>query len=372
GLALDDAQLVALFATATVVDDSDTLTVSPDLTAFTGSIPAGPHTIQFNSTADSEGLTGSDTMLLTITEASAGNNAPSITSASTVAVTVDVSANHMVTTNDIDGDALTIVTVGSLPAGYALVDNGNGTATVTIVAPSEGAQNITVRVSDGSLSADQVITVNATVAGNNPPTFTNNPPTVATVGSLYSFTPATNDIDGDAVVLTSTTLPSWLTLVGGVLSGTPADGDIGANPVVLSGSDGVDSTPLSFSVLVGNVLPFVFAPLGRVIVFDDSQREKHQDPDAFLDYWCCFSNLIGGDLIVSHQVIVPEGILVDIHSINTIPLTDSDGVVHAVGTVIVLWVSGGSAGTPYKITVRFTTASGRIDDRSIVIHSVDK
>ena len=87
-----------------------------------------------------------------------------------------------------------------------------------------------------------------------------------------------------------------------------------------------------------------------------------KDPDSTLDYTADFSTYLTAitDTIASASVIVPTGITLD-SSTNTT-------------TSVTAWLSGGTAGTEYKITYRITTASvpARIDDRSIYVRVVEK
>lgn len=71
GLLKTDAQLEAWVALATVTDDADSVTVDADLSGLPSTITAGIYNIQFDSTADGAGLTGSDTAVLTVAEAAA-------------------------------------------------------------------------------------------------------------------------------------------------------------------------------------------------------------------------------------------------------------------------------------------------------------
>jgi len=68
GLAKNDATLVALIDAATVSDDVDTLTLNDVLSGLADPIPAGVYTLTFTAT-DSGGLSDSDTMQLTVVEA---------------------------------------------------------------------------------------------------------------------------------------------------------------------------------------------------------------------------------------------------------------------------------------------------------------
>ena len=79
-----------------------------------------------------------------------------------------------------------------------------------------------------------------------------------------------------------------------------------------------------------------------------------KDPDAVLDYqinWATY--LASGDTISTSTWVVPTGITKD---------SDTNAT-----TTTTIWISGGTAGTTYTFTNRIVTASGRTDDRSIVI-----
>lgn len=78
------------------------------------------------------------------------------------------------------------------------------------------------------------------------------------------------------------------------------------------------------------------------------------DPDAVLDYkfdWSAW--LSDGDTIVDHEVKVPAGV------------TKVSSAVDESQTAVVVWLSGGSAGTTYAVTCQITTEGGRTDERSI-------
>jgi len=70
GLPKSNSALVSWISSATVSDDNDTVTVSADLSALADPIPSGVYQIVFTSSADSEGLTGSDVAYLTVRSAS--------------------------------------------------------------------------------------------------------------------------------------------------------------------------------------------------------------------------------------------------------------------------------------------------------------
>lgn len=77
------------------------------------------------------------------------------------------------------------------------------------------------------------------------------------------------------------------------------------------------------------------------------------DPDAVLDYaWDWSSWLETDDTISDHTVDADAGITVDSSAI-----TDSN-------TTVTVWLSGGTVGTTYSVTVHVVTADGREDDRT--------
>lgn len=101
---------------------------------------------------------------VSVTWEAPANNAPTITSTAAISATVNVSTTHTITTNDVDGDSLTITEQGTWPSGYSLVDNSDGTATITIVATAAGSQNLVIRASDGTDYGEQTLVVTVAVA----------------------------------------------------------------------------------------------------------------------------------------------------------------------------------------------------------------
>jgi molybdopterin biosynthesis enzyme MoaB len=90
-----------------------------------------------------------------------------------------------------------------------------------------------------------------------------------------------------------------------------------------------------------------------------------QDPDATLDYrwdYRALTNGTGrtdwlevGETIASYEVLPDAGLVVE-----------SDETVDTASAVVV-WLSGGTAGADYDVTVRVTTTAGRVDDRTITL-----
>ncbi len=78
-----------------------------------------------------------------------------------------------------------------------------------------------------------------------------------------------------------------------------------------------------------------------------------KDPDSVLDYIWDFSEWMpSGDSIASHIVTPDSGITVDASTDDTDTVT--------------VWLSGGTAGQAYTVSVKITTAQGRVVERSVL------
>jgi hypothetical protein len=90
-----------------------------------------------------------------------------------------------------------------------------------------------------------------------------------------------------------------------------------------------------------------------------------KDPSAVLDYKFDFASstngnggsdwLQSGETISSHTITEDSGITVDSSSI-----TDTS-------TSVTVWLSGGTAGTTYRIACLVVTSAGREDEQSIFV-----
>ena len=92
------------------------------------------------------------------------------------------------------------------------------------------------------------------VTENTPPTISGRPLSTVQLGSLYSFTPAASDADGDELTFSITNKPSWAQFDSrsGRLRGTPtANSHVGSSSVIrISVSDGRASVSLYFRITV--------------------------------------------------------------------------------------------------------------------------
>ena len=96
-----------------------------------------------------------------------------------------------------------------------------------------------------------------------------------------------------------------------------------------------------------------------------AQSEWIKDPDAVLDYkfdWKALTNgtgpsdwLTAGETISDHVIDADAGITVDSSAL-------SDG-----NTSVTVWLSGGTAGTEYKVRCEIDTSASRTDERTMKI-----
>ena len=152
-----------------------------------------------------------------------------------------------ITATDVDNDVL-VFSSTALPSYATLVDNSDGTATLTL-APAVGAtsSSITIEVTDG---------VNAAVAQSFNVAVTGVPVNQAPVldpignqslqeGTSQSITITATDADGDTLILSSTTLPSYATFADNgnntaTLALAPQMGDAGTSTITISVADGTN------------------------------------------------------------------------------------------------------------------------------------
>ena len=189
------------------------------------------------------------TVIITVTGA---NDAPVIASISEQTMNEDESLDVVLSASDVDGDVLTYAVQTDTSAVPVTVSND--TLTLTPVANWNGNANITVIVSDGSLTdtTSFTLTVNAV---NDAPVFTSTAVTEATEDVAYSYVATASDVDGDALTFTGTTVPTWMSFDASTttLSGTPSNDEVGVHSVVLTVNDGTVDVTQEFTVTVVNV-----------------------------------------------------------------------------------------------------------------------
>lgn len=78
-----------------------------------------------------------------------------------------------------------------------------------------------------------------------------------------------------------------------------------------------------------------------------------QDPNETLDYEFNFAAELGTDTISTVDYVLPDGM--------------TEGSSSNTTTTATVFLSGGTAGSTYRVTCRITTAGGRTHDKTIVI-----
>jgi hypothetical protein len=97
-----------------------------------------------------------------------------------------------------------------------------------------------------------VFAINVSPAANLPPTISGSPPTTATVGVQYAFTPTASDPEGNTLTFSIVNRPAWATFSSttGRLQGTPTAAGTFSN-IAIKVSDGSSTTSLAaFTIVV--------------------------------------------------------------------------------------------------------------------------
>ena len=179
------------------------------------------------------------------------NESPTITSTPITVATVDELYTYDVDATDPDDDTLTY-TLTTSPTGMT-INSTTGVINWTPTSAQIGDNNVTAKVSDGSLNGTQsfVIVVSITTE-NQPPTITSTPINAATVGVLYTYYVNATDPDGDTLTYALTTSPTGMTInsTTGVINWTPTSAQIGDNNVTAKVSDGDLFDTQSFIITV--------------------------------------------------------------------------------------------------------------------------
>jgi hypothetical protein len=199
-----------------------------------------------------------------------GNNLPPIITG-TPPTSLAAGTTYLFTpqASDPNGDALTFSASG-LP-GWANINSSTGTVTGTPQEADVGmTPMITIMVSD-TKATTELPAFRISVAGNSSPppsntapTIAGTPPTSASVGQVYTFTPVGDDAEDDTLTFSIQNMPSWATFTPatGQLTGTPSAANVGTfNNIIISVSDGTTSTSVaSFNITVAATAPANRAP----------------------------------------------------------------------------------------------------------------
>jgi hypothetical protein len=215
-----------------------------DGTALLAGVPVtddiGDVTISIQA-ADPVGALDVQTFVLSVVSTNAG---PAFQSTPVTSATEDAAYGYHVIATDANGDTLAFSAVTPLPAWLTLTDNHDGSADLhgTPAGADAGDHAISIRVSDGEVSATQSFTIRVDGV-NDAPVITSTPVTGVAEGATYSYALRATDEEGDAIGFSpATPLPAWLGLLdqgGGnaLLAGIPVDDDVGTYQISIRASD---------------------------------------------------------------------------------------------------------------------------------------
>lgn len=188
----------------------------------------------------------------------------------------DVTIAGQVAATDADGNALTYSLVTG-PAHGTITFNADGSYTYTPGTDYNGADSFTFRASDGITNSNVASVALAIAAVNDAPVLAA-PISDATTDedAAFSFTlpgGTFTDVDGDALTLSASGLPSWLSFdpATRTFSGTPANGDVGTFNVTVTASDGDFSASDVFAITVANSND---APTVAVAIVDQAATQN--------------------------------------------------------------------------------------------------
>jgi len=224
--------------------------------------PAGPATLKFSLAVSN----GTQTSALSTVTVNVSGMTPTFTSANATTFTTGVTKTFTITTAGSPLAAL--AKTGSLPAGLAFADKGDGTATIagTVSAatvPPATSQNfpLTLKATSAAGSAEQAFTLTVTNPGVAP-TFTSAAATTFTTGIAKTFTVSTTGTPAAAVAKTLGNLPSGLsfkdngdgtaTISGTVASSEAPPAGTQGYPLTLKATNGAGSIEQAFTLTVSN------------------------------------------------------------------------------------------------------------------------
>lgn len=236
-----------------------------------------------------------------------GNNPPfAVDDAVTTMTDAPVVVSALQNDSDADGDTLSIQMVAD-PANGSVVINGDGTLTYTPDAGFSGIDSFDYTVSDGTDTdaATVTVTVSSEPVGNRPPT------TVDDVTSTEADTPVVvdvlandSDLDGDVLVVASTTNPSNGAVVinpNGTITYTPNAGFEGSDSFTYTVSDGEETSVATVSVSIGDPIDVWYGNMQTFGAPGEAQR------------WV---NVLGN--------VVPTGLVSLTYTLNDGPLRELD------------------------------------------------
>jgi hypothetical protein len=185
------------------------------------------------------------------------NDAPVITTTTLPDAQEDNIYTFKVLATDVDLGASLTFSIISSGHDWITINPANGTLSGQPDSTDIQTADITVQVSDGILTDQQVLSLTVIGVNDNPPVITSAAVTSVNEGSHYSYTVTAADGDGDLLNY-SANIPvsaqNWLSFnpATQVFSGVPNNADVGTHTIEVSVSDGSFSDIQSFDLFVGN------------------------------------------------------------------------------------------------------------------------
>jgi hypothetical protein len=242
--------------------------------ALSGTPPSGSTGTTSNIVISvSDGVSSASLAPFSITvTAPTANHAPTISGSPSTSAKQGTAYAFQPTAADADGDSLTF-TIANRPS-WATFNANTGRLSGTPGSTNiRTYSNIVISVSDGKASAALPAFSIAVASTNTPPLISGTPPTTATVGTLYSFTPTATDAQGTTLTFSIANKPSWASFSTstGRLEGTPAAANVGTfASITITVSDGQDTAnlaPFAIAVKAANRAPTISgAPALSVLV----------------------------------------------------------------------------------------------------------
>jgi hypothetical protein len=220
--------------------------------------------------------------------AATSNRAPTISGTPAIAATQGTAYIFQPTAADADGNPL-IFAIANRPTWATFNVNTGALQGTPGAAHIRTYSNIVVSVSDGIASVPLPAFSITVASSNTPPTISGTPPTTATVGTQYAFTPTAADANGGTLTFSIVNRPSWATFTAatGRLQGTPATANVGTfADIRISVSDGQDTAALPpFSIVVSqppNRAPTISGTPGTAVMVGTAYAftPTGSDPDG--------------------------------------------------------------------------------------------
>ena len=312
--AVDDNKTLAEDDPATIIDvlandtdvDGDTLVVDSigsaghGTASLIGGVVSYQPILNYNGSDSftytiSDGHGGTDTATVYITVTSGNDKPDAVDDNKTLAeddpdTIIDVLAND----TDIDGDILTVVSVGL--AAHGIVTNYGVSVSYQPDPNYHGADDFTYTISDGHGGTDTATVYITVTSSNDKPDAVDDNKTLAEDDPDTIIDVLANDIDVDGDVLVVDSIGSaahgTATLIGGVVSYQPTadfNGSDSFTYTISDGNGGSDTATVHITVTSGNDKPDAV---------DDNKTLAEDDPDTIIDVLANDTDIDGDILMV--------------------------------------------------------------------------